>query len=67
MLWKDVHLLFDRGFICIDPQHLTIDVHPSIRSFPSYVGLHGSPLKVHEINSKQREWIAAHWLQHRNM
>jgi len=66
MLRKDVHLLFDRGDICIDPSDLTIDVSPSVRGFDSYAALHGSPLKISTLNDAQRKWIAAHWYQHRS-
>ncbi|WP_135452766.1 HNH endonuclease signature motif containing protein [Mycobacterium sp. DL99] len=65
MLRKDVHFLFDRGGICIDPHQFTVDVLPSLRRFEPYAGLHSAPLRVPTISDPQRSWIAAHWKQHR--
>ena len=65
MLRKDLHLLFDRGSIAIDPDKLIVDVTESLRGFPSYAALHESSLEVKQVNAMQRKWLAAHWRQHR--
>lgn len=65
MLRKDVHFLFDRGIVCIDPKSHTVDVLPSLRQFESYAGLHGASLHLSAVTTPQQKWIAAHWGQHR--
>ncbi|MFF3257076.1 HNH endonuclease [Actinacidiphila glaucinigra] len=64
LLRRDVHRLFDLGQIAIDPDTLTLDVTPKIRTYPEYDKLHGRPLKV-DLTAAHKRWIAKHWDMHR--
>lgn len=66
LLRKDIHLLFDRGIICIDPDTLEIDVSPAVRGYGSYEVFHRSRVQI-PINDAQQSWIATHWTQHREL
>lgn len=46
MLRKDVHALFDRGLIFVDPIHLRIRVHPQLLHVESYSRLDGCELRI---------------------
>lgn len=65
MLRKDIHRLFDRGDLAVDPLSRTVDLRADIRTFPSYEGLHGAQLQV-ELDPKQWKWVGDHWAQHRS-
>jgi hypothetical protein len=65
MMRRDIHILFDRGDICINPVDLTIDLRPAISAYDSYKRLQGAPLQAKIKNQSQFEWIAKHWSQHR--
>jgi hypothetical protein len=65
MMRRDIHSLFDRGDICINPVDLTIDLRPAISAYESYEALHGAPLRAKIKNKSQLEWIGKHWSQHR--
>jgi hypothetical protein len=65
MLRRDIHRLFDRGDICINPGGLTIDLRPSLSAYAVYEELQGKPLHLKITNGGQLEWSAKHWKQHR--
>ncbi len=64
LLRRDIHRLFDLGFLAIDPKTLTIDVHAELHAFSVYKELHGLQLKV-ALTMKQQKWLAVHWGSHR--
>ncbi|MEZ0091311.1 HNH endonuclease [Streptacidiphilus sp. EB129] len=64
LLRRDVHSLFDLGYLAVDPQPLVLDVVPQVRNFPLYAGLHGAPVAV-RLSRGQRAWLADHWALHR--
>jgi ribosomal protein L37AE/L43A len=64
LLRRDVHRLFDRGDLAIEPDHLTIDVDAELAPFATYSRLQGQEVKV-DINTDQRSWLEKHWMQHR--
>jgi HNH endonuclease len=46
LLRRDLHALFDRGLIAVDPRTWTIQVTPELHSYPAIAALHGAPLDV---------------------
>lgn len=62
---KDVHSLFDRGSIAIDPDSLRVDVSPDVACFPAYSGFQGQQVRV-RLHDDHRKWLQDHWRQHRN-
>ena len=65
LLRRDVHRLFDRGDLAIDPDRLTIDIDTELEPFETYARLHGKHVTV-DVNSDQRSWLERHWMQHRS-
>lgn len=65
LLRRDVHRLFDRGDLAIDPDRLTIDIDTELEPFENYARLHGQDIRV-DVNSNQRSWLEKHWMQHRS-
>lgn len=64
LLRNDIHRLFDRGAISVDPAGWTVDVRDDVRAYAQYASLHGRPLSV-QLVTTQRQWITDHWEQHR--
>lgn len=64
MLRKDVHRLFDDGWLAVHPQTLKVDVSDSLSRFPQYARLHGRNLEV-PLRDEQVGWIEQHWMEHR--
>jgi predicted RNA-binding Zn-ribbon protein involved in translation (DUF1610 family) len=65
LLRRDVHRLFDDGWLAVDPDHLRVDVSDQLESFPQYASLHDRPLRTH-LRDTQVEWLARHWAEHRS-
>lgn len=64
MLRKDVHRLFDDGWLAVNPHSLTVDVSDSLSHFPQYARLHDRKLEV-RLRDEQVGWIEQHWMEHR--
>ena len=64
LLRRDIHHLFDLGFLAIDPKTLTIDVHADLHAFTLYKELQGLQLHV-VLTKRQQKWLADHWRSHR--
>ncbi|ABP53046.1 HNH endonuclease [Salinispora tropica] len=64
LLRRDLHRLFDRGDIAVDPATLTISLRSDLLTYPSYAPLQGKPLAT-KLESGHRSWIQKHWEQHR--
>jgi len=64
LLRSDVHKLFDKGLLAVNPKTLLIDVHPELEHHPSYANLAGMPLQVN-VPAGARRWLALHWEEHR--
>jgi HNH endonuclease len=43
---RDLHALFDRGLITIDPQTWTVEVAPTLMTYRGIAELHGSPVDL---------------------
>jgi hypothetical protein len=46
LLRRDLHALFDRGLLTVDPRAWTVDVAPTLRQYPDIAALQGQPLDV---------------------
>jgi predicted RNA-binding Zn-ribbon protein involved in translation (DUF1610 family) len=64
LMRRDLHRLFDLGFIAVDPRTLTIDVAPSLAMYPAYAALKGRSLSV-TLRGQQVAWLQEHWEEHR--
>lgn len=65
LLRRDVHRLFDLGFLAVDPMTLKIDVHADLHDFPVYKSLDGCALHV-ALTKRQKDWLEHHWSAHRD-
>lgn len=64
LMRRDLHHLFDLGFIAVDPRTLTIDVAASLAKYPVYAVLQGRSLAV-TLRGQQVAWLQEHWDEHR--
>lgn len=64
LMRRDVHRLFDLGFLAVNPQSFQIDVHPSLSDYLMYQDLHEQKLHV-KVTQKQHQWLVEHWNAHR--
>lgn len=63
-LRRDLHSLFDRGLISIDPDTFRISMAPSLSTFDSYSHLEGQKVQV-SLTAGHRRWLSIHWEQFR--
>lgn len=60
LLRNDVHSLFDRGQISVNPDTGCIEVDDELLGYPAYAELHGrKPLA--RLRPEHEVWLAAHW------
>ncbi|WP_104180286.1 HNH endonuclease signature motif containing protein [Arthrobacter sp. B0490] len=64
LLRRDIHTLFDRGQIAIDPVTQEIDVHADLAMYPQYASLAGRQPAI-ALSPGQLKWVARHWKQYR--
>jgi hypothetical protein len=62
LLRRDVHALFDRLLVTVNPESLEVVVDDELKSDPYYSSLHGAQLKV-SVPARTREWLALHYEQ----
>ena len=60
LLRRDLHALFDRGLIAVDPGTWTIEVAPELHRYPAIAALHGAPLNVPEELRPSKALIEEH-------
>ncbi len=65
LLRRDIHRLFDLGYLTVDVDSMKVEVDPELASFGTYEGLAGAALAV-QIAPATRAWLAAHREQHRS-
>ncbi|MFH8665282.1 HNH endonuclease [Streptomyces anulatus] len=63
LLRNDVHSLFDRGQIGVNPGTGCIEVDDELLGYPAYAELHGRVPQV-SLRPEHQVWLAAHWRQH---
>lgn len=64
LLRRDIHQLFDDGWLAVDPERLRVDVSARLEPYPQYASLHGRELHT-RIRDEQVEWLTRHWEEHR--
>ncbi|MGW9363145.1 MULTISPECIES: HNH endonuclease signature motif containing protein [Streptomyces] len=64
LLRSDLHRLFDRGLIAVNPKTQTLHLDDSLHTFPDYAKLDGAPLAV-SVTAGHIERLARHWTTHR--
>lgn len=64
LLRRDIHRLFDLGFLTVDIDSMKVEVDAELADFGSYQALAGAGLEV-PITAASRAWLAAHREQHR--
>ncbi len=60
LLRRDIHRLFDRGAIRVNPESLLIAISPELLVYPAYAALNGSRLMV-DVDKACRKWLRLHW------
>lgn len=64
LLRRDIHRLFDDGWLAVHPDSRKVDVANTLEAFPQYASLHDRPLQTN-LRDSQVEWLARHWAEHR--
>lgn len=64
LLRRDIHRLFDDGWLAVEPDRLRVDVSGQLEPYPQYAALHDQQLRV-TLRDRQIEWLASHWTEHR--
>lgn len=64
LLRRDIHRLFDDGWLAVDPDHLRVDVSEELEHYPQYAHLHDRLLHT-RLQEGQVEWLSHHWAEHR--
>ena len=62
LLRRDLHALFDKGLITVDPLTSTVMVAKELMEFPQYASLASKQLQI-DLNDEQLAWIRAHQLE----
>lgn len=62
LLRRDLHTLFDRGLLAINPDTSTIVVSPELLKFENYAVFHERKLNI-ELTERQLAWIRIHSLK----
>jgi len=65
LLRRDIHRLFDKGLIAVNPSDWTVDVHPDIRIFGVYADLHGKKFAI-DMRKRVEGWLEKHWDEFRD-
>lgn len=55
LLRSDIHGLFDRKLLSIDPETMTIRLAPSIATYPEYADLHDKKVHLHACGKRLAE------------
>lgn len=64
LLRRDIHRLFDLGYLAVDPSTLAVDVAAPLSAFPMYESLNGQTLHA-VVTGTHRRWFQDHWREHR--
>lgn len=65
LLRRDIHRLFDDGWLAVNPETLKVDVSSSLEIYPQYAKLHDKELQV-DLHENQASWLDKHWAEHRD-
>jgi hypothetical protein len=58
---RDLHTLFDRWLLTIDPSDLTIHVSPTLSQFPEIFRYHGGEIKVPKELAPKSDYLKIHF------
>lgn len=64
LLRRDIHRLFDDGWLAVNPSTLRVDVADPLEIYPQYARLHDQRLRA-DVRESQVDWLAHHWAEHR--
>lgn len=64
LLRRDIHRLFDDGWLAVDPSTLRVHVTAHLELYPQYARLHDQRLRV-QLRESQVKWLTHHWAEHR--
>jgi hypothetical protein len=64
LLRRDLHRLFDVGLIAVNPDQLTLDIHPDILQYAAYADLQGLSLAI-GVPKGVVNWLQKHWAEFR--
>lgn len=65
LLRRDIHHLFDKGLIAINPLTGRVNDHEELLEFEQYRELDGLPINVN-MSAGIQNWLQLHWQQYRN-
>ena len=65
LLRRDIHRLFDKGLIAVNPSDWTMDIHANLQMFGDYANLHGKKLAI-DLRKRVEGWLEKHWDEFRN-
>ena len=60
LLRSDLHALFDRWLITIDPDTWSIQIAPELKRYPDLAALDGQPVKLTQTQRPRRKYIQDH-------
>jgi hypothetical protein len=60
LLRSDLHALFDRWLITIDPDTWSIEIAPELKQYPHLAALDGQPVKLTRTQRPRRKYIEDH-------
>ncbi|MFD9357986.1 HNH endonuclease [Streptomyces sp. NPDC060031] len=63
LMRADVHSLFDRGQITVNPDTGCIEIAEDLHRYPVYFSLHGATPAI-TLRPEHEAWLAAHWRSH---
>jgi hypothetical protein len=66
LLRSDLHALFDRWLITVDPDHWTIDVGPDLEPYPALTALRGRQVQIPPRLRPRDEYVRKHAITSRN-
>ena len=58
---RDLHTLFDRWLLTIDPNDLTVQISPALNHFPDIWRFHGTEIKVPKELAPKRDYLKIHF------
>jgi hypothetical protein len=65
LLRRDLHALFDRDLITIDPETWTIDVAPELHDYPALKALQDQPIQIHPSLRPSKNYLRRHAMRAR--
>jgi hypothetical protein len=60
LLRRDLHRLFDRGQLSVNPHTELLHVSDELLQYPEYSRLHNRPLEI-ALTSGHKRWLVEHW------